>query len=1092
MGWGITSNGPGAHTVAVMNRVDLNVAKDHECRKVDRGFASSNGPFICTDTTKGHSGGGGSRDQCNGDSGSPAVVDMGQNNIGRNALQGRWWRWRARRRLRRAQMDLRLVALTSYGDNIRHDEHPACGDPSGFGFSTHVAHYEDFITQATGLTRQQLEQPAVGERQASLHNSAYYITNLNTTTPLREKKEMSQRDLDMVKSKLKGIWAQYSSGSSANNNSAATVTSSSNGTRTPTGNVSAGPSSAQPVEELLLFPTYAYRDERLKVWRVQVRGWGFCRNANTRRVRLSAALMRRFIRIQQGGDSDQTLLDRVSYLFAGQPTSSDMVKVAMAGIAEPAPFELHVTHNHNPPLATKQNTTVGIQRTASGPVPPPKPPRANTGPASSAPASLGPVSLLDAPIVLTSQFDPRDGTLAQGQRMTQEPEDTAGHEHDHMVREPLVGVEPTIIQKALQIDAFSWQNLVLDEGLFQGEILLGFNELEWLLQSYRAARGPAPGGGRRLVELRGKLFGWPAAKLVSGLAHLVEPQGVSVVSDIDDTIKASNITAEKRILLETVFARPLKAVPGMAELYRSWYDSGCEFHYVSNSPWQLYPSLDDFFHSNKFPPGSAHLRSFDPNDLLSVSNYTGTPQLKRDTIEVLFKTFPHRKFVFVGDCGEHDLETYTDLARRFPDRVLRIYIRDVFAPMAIPTVTTDTDVAGNNVGDGLLSYGIMRPDRNRQIQNREMRQGPGSNARVDTDTDTGTTGMNGSEDLIDLDDDEEFAEAKREFKSECDDIKTQKPLPPPVPPKPAQLTNRSTGTIDSLSSRSQKPPASGSPSAADAPPPVPPKPASLSGPRTTEGPAKPPRRPINAVQTDPGTMPGEWTSTSASASTRPGPAGSMNTFLANTAMDDTNDPGQTPAERFEARVSQLREHAQEWMAFYAQKFYVAPTQSFLRYAHVFMPTVEQDMRIIDYDAVHHEMHHQLQQQEAAGRAMSPAVTFDLGDKQPSSAPNHGPAMQHWAGTPQSTSQSNSGYNTPLGLGMAQTGSFATFSIPEPPPVESQLARNARRLLLWKRYLATTRDLPPNMCRLFVDASDIKQDTELTDVLFPKYASTPQL
>ncbi|KAJ1642087.1 hypothetical protein LPJ64_006031, partial [Coemansia asiatica] len=634
---------------------------------------------------------------------------------------------------------------------------------------------------------------------------------------------MSQRDLDMVKSKLKGIWAQYSSGSST---ATTTTTAASNGTRAPPSGragAGAGAGAAESTEELLLFPAYAYRDERLKVWRVQVRGWGFCRNPTTRRVRLSAALMRRFIRIQQGGDSDQMLLDRVSYLFAGQPTSSDMVKVAMAGIAEPAPFELHVTNSHNKLhsnsqiLSQQQDKSLNanaaaaaardIHRAASGP--PPKPPRANTGPASSAPASLGPVSLLDAPIVLTSQFDPRDGSLAQKKQQLQYQDGWAEHGHDRMVRASLVGVEPTIIQKALQIDAFSWQNLALDEGLFQGEILLGFNELEWLLQSYRTARGPAAGGGRRLVELRGKLFGWPATKIVSGLAHLVEPQGVSVVSDIDDTIKASNITAEKRILLETVFARPLKAVPGMAELYRSWYDSGCEFHYVSNSPWQLYPSLDDFFHSNKFPPGSAHLRSFDPNDLLSVSNYTGTPQLKRDTIEVLFKTFPHRRFVFVGDCGEHDLETYTDLARRFPDRVLRIYIRDVFAPMAVPTVTTDTDVAGNNVGDGLLSYGIMRPDRNRQIMNRQQQQQREREMMAD-----GASENDGSqENLIDLDDDGddgfneslELEAAKREIESyENEEETKQRALrspPPPVPPKPAELTTRSIGDVESLSNR---------------------------------------------------------------------------------------------------------------------------------------------------------------------------------------------------------------------------------------------------------------------------------------------------
>ncbi|KAJ2627176.1 hypothetical protein IW137_005721, partial [Coemansia sp. RSA 1287] len=320
----------------------------------------------------------------------------------------------------------------------------------------------------------------------------------------------------------------------------------------------------------------------------------------------------------------------------------------MAGIAEPAAFELRAHH-----------------------APPPQAPRRRSDPPQA-------VNLLDAPLELTSRPDPSHNS--QGSKGSHR-----GHQHDHLVHQD-TRVAPTIMQKTLQIDAFAWQSLVLDEGQFSGEILVGFNELEWLLQSFGGR------GARRLIELQGELPGARGVRAV-GVAHLVEPRGISVVSDIDDTIKASNITAEKRILLETVFARPLQAVPGMSALYSDWYSRGAEFHYVSNSPWQLYPSLDSFFHMNKFPPGSAHLRSFDPGDLLSIKNYTGTPQMKRDTIEHLFKTFPERKFVLVGDCGEHDLETYADLARRFPARVVRIYIRDLFAPLRVEAVTTHKDMA---------------------------------------------------------------------------------------------------------------------------------------------------------------------------------------------------------------------------------------------------------------------------------------------------------------------------------------------------------------------------------------------------------------
>ncbi|KAJ2063350.1 hypothetical protein GGI08_002543 [Coemansia sp. S2] len=817
---------------------------------------------------------------------------------------------------------------------------------------------------------------------------------------------MYQRDYDTVKTKLKGLWSQYSSGANTNNTSQTTRDVSNN----------AAPPPVELLEEMLLFPTYAYRDERLKVWRVQVRGWGFCRNPNTRRVRLAASLMRRFIRIPPGGESDQLLLDRVSYLFAGQPASSDMIKVAMAGIAEPMPFELHTkqSHLHPPPpvqSAKSSSPPVVIQSSLS----------------TVESQSSRPVNLLDAPIVLTTHFDP-SGTIAQDTytKASASSSSSGGerrHAHDRVVRNAFVGVEPTIIQKALQIDAFSWQNLVLDEGLFQGEILLGFNELEWLIQSYEASHSDSsstrdrmgnPTAGRkprRLIELRGKLFGWPEAQIVGGLAHLVEPHGVSVVSDIDDTIKASNITAEKRIVLETVFARPMLAVPGMSELYREWYRLGCEFHYVSNSPWQLYPSLDEFFHKYKFPPGSAHLRSFDPNDLLSVKNYTGTPQLKSDTIETLFAMFPSRKYVLVGDCGEHDLETYTDLARRFPGRVLRIYIRDVFAPMSVAAVTTDTAAAGNTISQGIIPYGIVRPSKSRQRQ-------------MEGESDF-------EADLIRLEDlsDNDYYDSDSQQQQVA---MSQKQRPPPVPPKPSHLRK-----VSSSSSSASSPPVRNS----STPPP------------------KPPRR----MNTGDYTMPGSFTApnlplepSSSTAASSPGMGDRVST-----------------AERFEARVTQLREQAQEWLAFYAQQFYVAPTQSFLRYSHVFMPTVEQNKHIIDYEAV-------------AAAAMGEANSAEGSSDVPQYQSRVGSELHHAQSTPNfAMDHPQQQSSRPGSMGQQRAQSFGAYNIPEPPPPEAQLARTSRRLLLWKRYQLATQGLAPDLCRLFVDASDIKQDHELFDLLIPQ-------
>ena len=79
----------------------------------------------------------------------------------------------------------------------------------------------------------------------------------------------------------------------------------------------------------------------------------------------------------------------------------------------------------------------------------------------------------------------------------------------------------------------------------------------------------------------------------SGVVHFPSPQGVSVISDIDDTIKISEVKDRK--LLQNTFFRPFQAVPGMLDKYRQWAEAGVAFHFVSASPWQLYDPLANFF-----------------------------------------------------------------------------------------------------------------------------------------------------------------------------------------------------------------------------------------------------------------------------------------------------------------------------------------------------------------------------------------------------------------------------------------------------------------------------------------------------------------
>ena len=156
---------------------------------------------------------------------------------------------------------------------------------------------------------------------------------------------------------------------------------------------------------------------------------------------------------------------------------------------------------------------------------------------------------------------------------------------------------------------------------------------------------------------------------------LIPPRGVSVVSDIDDTIKVSEVRKRRELLLNT-FVRPFKPVPGMAETYRRWAtNSGTAFHYVSASPWQLAPVLEEFLTRDGFPVGTLQLRTLRWRKEL-FGGYSPDAH-KRTEIGRLLALFPEREFVLVGDSGERDPEIYGTLARENPGRIRAIYIRDV-------------------------------------------------------------------------------------------------------------------------------------------------------------------------------------------------------------------------------------------------------------------------------------------------------------------------------------------------------------------------------------------------------------------------------
>ena len=166
-----------------------------------------------------------------------------------------------------------------------------------------------------------------------------------------------------------------------------------------------------------------------------------------------------------------------------------------------------------------------------------------------------------------------------------------------------------------------------------------------------------------------------------GQVYLVGPRGLSIISDIDDTLKHTHVAC-RRTLLANTFLNEFQSIAGMADVFRGWAAPGVTFHYVSSSPWQLYENLAEHFLAEGLPEGSFHLRWFRLRDHLLRRLLLLRRSGKAAVIKSILKTFPQRQFVLVGDSGERDPEIYGALARKYPAQIAKVLIREIPGPNA--------------------------------------------------------------------------------------------------------------------------------------------------------------------------------------------------------------------------------------------------------------------------------------------------------------------------------------------------------------------------------------------------------------------------
>ena len=163
---------------------------------------------------------------------------------------------------------------------------------------------------------------------------------------------------------------------------------------------------------------------------------------------------------------------------------------------------------------------------------------------------------------------------------------------------------------------------------------------------------------------------------------VADEYSTGVISDIDDTLLISHSTKwmRKMILLMFRNAYSRKTIP----MVKHWHDrlntlngqlhpNG--FFYVSNSEWNLYDFLVDFFEINELPKGVFLLQNLKEGlrDLMTSGRINSNH--KSDTIRYLLNFYPNKSFILVGDSGQKDMEIYADICHHYRDRIKGVMIR---------------------------------------------------------------------------------------------------------------------------------------------------------------------------------------------------------------------------------------------------------------------------------------------------------------------------------------------------------------------------------------------------------------------------------
>lgn len=223
----------------------------------------------------------------------------------------------------------------------------------------------------------------------------------------------------------------------------------------------------------------------------------------------------------------------------------------------------------------------------------------------------------------------------------------------------------------------------------------------------------------------------PAIESGNGSSYLVPPQGITLVADIDDILRVTQIYQPAEGLKNS-FARPYVPWANMPTVLANWQQKipGLHFHYLTTTPIKVTPSYESFIYAN-YPLGSFDIR---PLNLTTVDQIF---QVRKVNLYRVFETFPQRKFVLLADTSNNDIMSqYPAMVTAFPGQVQCILLRNTSA--TDPSNHFPYDTSGFKDLDNSTYMFFRTPD---DILNLDFSKGECRNASVPQNVTFGYQGL---------------------------------------------------------------------------------------------------------------------------------------------------------------------------------------------------------------------------------------------------------------------------------------------------------------------------------------------------------------